>query len=240
MNDLYNKGYMLFENYFSLEEIDQITTDSKVELLEYPFTITGSIKASSIQMNTDRLLSTVNKVTNNKFTAWHQKLYLKDAYEGYLEPYHQDFFYRKDAGLPNRAYLQCFIAVDDLTECPLNVFESSHKLGLLEHVIGMERNGYSKYRVPNSILKEHSHSFKSLYMKKGDILLFDYLLIHGSASNASPHKQSRAVVQLIQEGCVMNSSDKQFEDRKNKEYEMLSLMIEDRKTISTIPFGYPK
>ena len=113
MNDLYNKGYMLFENYFSSEEINQITADSKVELLEYPFTITGSIKASSIQMNTDRLLSTVNKVTNNKFTVWHQKLYLKDAYEGYLEPYHQDFFYRKDAGLPNSAYLQCFIAVDD-------------------------------------------------------------------------------------------------------------------------------
>jgi hypothetical protein len=30
MNDLYNKGYMLFENYFSSEEINQITADSKL------------------------------------------------------------------------------------------------------------------------------------------------------------------------------------------------------------------
>jgi ectoine hydroxylase-related dioxygenase (phytanoyl-CoA dioxygenase family) len=240
MNNMDDKGYMLFENYFSLEEIDQITTNSKVELLEYPFTTTSSIKNLSIQMNTDKLLSTVNNITGNKFTVWHQKLHLKDAYEGYLEPYHQDFIYRKDAGLPNSAYLQCFIAVDNLTECPLNIFEGSHKLGLLEHVIGMERNGYSKYRISSNILKEHSHNFKSLYMKKGDMLLFDYLLIHGSASNASPHRQTRAVIQLIKEGCIMGNSDKQFKDRKNKEYEMLSLMLEDRKTFNTIPFGYPK
>jgi ectoine hydroxylase-related dioxygenase (phytanoyl-CoA dioxygenase family) len=136
--------------------------------------------------------------------------------------------------------LQCFIAVDDLTECPLNVFESSHKLGLLEHVIGMERNGYSKYRVTTNILKENSHNFKSFISKRGDMLLFDYLLIHGSASNASPHRQSRIVIQLIKEGVKMTNSNEIFKKRKIAEYEILSNMIKDRKNINIIPLGYPK
>jgi ectoine hydroxylase-related dioxygenase (phytanoyl-CoA dioxygenase family) len=240
LSSLIDKGYFIFKEYFSSEEIDAIVATSKVELLEYPYTYSDSAKVLSIKVDTSKILDTVRKLTDTKFVDWHQKLYLKESFEGYLEPYHQDFFYREEAELPNHAYLQCFIAVDDLTECPLNVFESSHKLGLLEHVIGMERNGYSKYRIPTKLLKKYSYSFKPLHLQKGDMLIFDYLLIHGSSSNASPYRQSRIVVQLIKEGVKMTNSNEIFKKRKIAEYEILSNMIKDRKNINIIPLGYPK
>jgi hypothetical protein len=134
LSSLIDKGYFIFKEYFSSEEIDAIVATSKVELLEYPYTYSDSAKVLSIKVDTSKILDTVRKLTGTKFVDWHQKLYLKESFEGYLEPYHQDFFYREDSELVTIAYLQCFIAVDDLTECPLNVFESSHKLGLLEHI----------------------------------------------------------------------------------------------------------
>jgi hypothetical protein len=240
LSSLIDKGYYTFKGYFSSKEIDAIVATSNIELLEYPFTCSDSVKVLSVKIDTSKIIDTIYDITGVKFIDWHQKLYLKECFEGYLEPYHQDFFYRKEAGLESNNYLQCFIAVDNLNACPLNVFEGSHNYGLQAHIIGMERNGYSKYRIPNKLLKKYSNSFKSLYLQKGDMVIFDYLLIHGSSSNASPYNQARAVVQLIKEGVKMTNSSQIFEKRKATEYEILSKMIEDRKVISSVPFGYPK
>ena len=94
------------------------------------------------------------------------------------------------------------------------MFVGSHKKGLLKHETILERDGIAKYIIPQFELRQIKNSFKSLKLKRGDVVFFNYLLVHGSASNASPCNQRRAILQF----CTKDvSSINHGDDRRERE-----------------------
>lgn len=233
------KGYVVIKNYLSDKEISGIKGSFIPELYEYPYSEESSPKVGYAEINETRILATAKELTGKNYRAWYKKVSVKAAYEGYQEPYHQDFFYRKDAGISNDSYLQCFIALDDLKYSTLNVFEESHKLGLLKHVIGLERNGFSKFRIPVDVLQDMQDKFTPLVLNKGDLVLFNYLLVHGSSSNSYPDSQYRAIIQLVEKDKEFSNIGKDFEYRKNIEISILTKMLQDKVANITVPRGIP-
>jgi len=195
-NSLYSlekDGFTVVENFFSQAEIDSFEFENYGD--EFPLQ-PGEKKFAEIKYDFSKVVEKANKLFDANYSIFMQKIYFKSAFEGSHEVYHQDYFYREAQGLPNDNYLQCFIALEDLDYCPLNVFQGSHKLGVLPHTLGVERNGEAKYRLKKETLDPIKDSFLSLNLKKGSIVFFDYCLAHGSCSNATPFGQTRAVVQL--------------------------------------------
>ena len=195
-NEKYNlqdDGFIVIENFFTQDEINSFSFENYAQ--EFPYQESEQ-KFAEIKYDFSKIVKKANNLFDAKYSIFMQKIYFKSPFEGSHEVYHQDFFYRELQGLPNENYLQCFIAIDDLDHCPLNVFRGSHKQGVLPHTLGVERNGEAKYRIRKEYLDPLSKNFLPLYLKKGSILFFDYCLAHGSSSNASPYSQTRAVVQL--------------------------------------------
>ena len=172
-------------------------------------------------------------LSNQPMKFWLKKVYLKSAFQGDNEVYHQDYEYHRLKGGdtdPFSDYIQCFIALEDHTiqgGC-LNIIKGSHKAGRIPHHMVMTRNGISKLTVKPDILKELSKdkNFQPMELKQGSCVFFSYITLHGSASNSSPLDQTRMVVQFMNRDKSHNESKTLdfFKERKIKEKKLLELM----------------
>tara|TARA_R110000824_G_scaffold242294_2_gene430963 strand:+ start:1350 stop:2165 length:816 start_codon:yes stop_codon:yes gene_type:complete len=157
-------------------------------------------------------------LAGQSMTPSFKKVYLKSAFQGDCEVYHQDYEYHMDKGgatHPFKDYIQCFIALEDHTALGgcLNIMRGSHKRGRIPHDLVMTRNGISKLTINPQVLKELSENddFQPLHLKKGSCVFFSYITVHGSASNSSPFDQTRMVVEYMGES-------KRHDDEKTKTF----------------------
>lgn len=192
--NLEDHGFTIVKNFLSEDDISNIVYSSPQ--LEYPFTPLSPKKLSNVSLDTRKIVLKATALRGKNYKVFMEKVYHKLAFEGAYEAYHQDLYYRQELNVPNSEYLQSFFALHDLDYAPLNVFIGSHKKGLQPHKLVLERDGKAKYAISKDILEDFKDDFFSVQLKKGDGLFFDYSLIHGSASNASPFDQSRLVVQM--------------------------------------------
>jgi ectoine hydroxylase-related dioxygenase (phytanoyl-CoA dioxygenase family) len=220
--NILDHGFTVVEDLYSDNEIDSF--DHYNHDSEFPFQ-EGDPKSAIVNFDFSRAVKKANEIKNADFEVFMQKMYFKTAFESSYEMYHQDYFYRQNEGLPNSNYLQVFIALADLEHAPLNVFVGSHLEGVKDHTLGMERQGIGKYRIKNDLLRPLAKNFVSLKVKKGSAVFFDYLLIHGSASNATPFDQPRAVVQLTKGKLnkIIHGAD-----RRDFEIDILTKMLEEK------------
>lgn len=191
--NLEEHGFVLVDNFYSNEEIESfkfVNSD-----FEYPFQ-DEEAKGAEIIFDFSKVKQYADRLTNKNYHIFMQKINYKPSYIGSHEIYHQDYFYRQNTNIESEEFLQVFIALEDLDYAPLNVFVGSHKKDLLPHIMCIERNGKAKYRIKKETLDSMKKSFKSIKMKKGSALFFNYKLAHGSTSNASPYNQPRAIIQL--------------------------------------------
>lgn len=221
--NLDDHGFTVVEDFFTEDDFLKFKTHGHD--FEFPFQ-DGDHKSAKVDFDFSRIVEKASELTGKKYSIFFQKTYFKTAFESSYEMYHQDYFYRKDDGHPNENYLQAFIALEDLDYAPLNVFVGSHKLGVLPHTFGMERQGMGKYRVRNNHLREIASTFMPVKLRKGSVLFFDYLLVHGSASNASPVDQPRAVVQLCEKPLAHNNPGS---DRRHLEIKVLEQILAAKK-----------
>jgi ectoine hydroxylase-related dioxygenase (phytanoyl-CoA dioxygenase family) len=118
---------------------------------------------------------------------WHQEIFNVDSYApGYSSKDWKNF-------------MQIYIALDEHTAengC-LRIIPRSDKLGVLscEDIIG--DNFGHKRRVTHKALEEayNECGMEIILMNPGDILFFNHLTIHGSASNHSPTSRKSIVLQ---------------------------------------------
>ena len=166
-------------------------------------------------INFNKILKIGEFLTQQKLKIWFKKFYLKYAFDGDNEVYHQDFFYHKNKSLKNDDYLQCFIAFQDhnLSGGCLRIFSGSHKLGLVKHENIMTRSGLSKFTIPATKLTEINRKCKliNLELKAGSCIFFNYKTIHGSSSNASNKDQNRMI-------CQMRSLEPKHEKLENEAF----------------------
>lgn len=221
-SDIKENGYAVVKNMLSSKDIDNLIYQNIHP--EYPFQ-SNDPKVAEINYNFNKLVDFANKAMNKDYKVFMQKIYFKNKFIGDYEVYHQDYFFRTSLKIPASEYLQVFIALENLYYTPLNVFTGSHKLGLLPHIDCLEKTGNAKYRIPNEILNTYKDSFTSIHLKKGSAIFFDYRLIHGSGSNATPFDQPRAVIQL----CT-HTIDKinHGSDRRKFEIDILNKLLQSK------------
>ena len=142
----------------------------------------------------------------DKYKVNHLLVSNKVSWHGPEEMYHQEVCNIDTFGPgcdPNKDwkdFLQVFIALEDQTlenGC-LRIVKNSHKLGILEHEDIVWNHTGHKRRVTHKELKrayEHGGIF-NCELKKGDILFFNHLLVHGSSSNQSPFDRKAVIMQI--------------------------------------------
>lgn len=120
---------------------------------------------------------------------WHQEFLNIDTYApGYDSKNDLDKF------------LQVFIALDEhrIENGPLYIFEGSHKEGILpsEDIINSHLN--HKRRLTFKSLKYLSEKYdcKPVLLGKGDAIVFNHLLVHGSPPNLSKYRRRAMIMQL--------------------------------------------
>ena len=220
--NLKEHGFVLVENFYSNKEIESfkfINSD-----FEYPFQ-DEEAKGAEITFDFSKVKQYADRLTNKNYHIFLQKINYKSSFVGSHEIYHQDYFYRHSTNIDSEEFLQAFIALEDLNYAPLNVFVGSHKKGLLPHIMCLERNGNAKYIVKKEILNSMRRSFKAIKMKKGSALFFNYKLVHGSGSNASPYNQPRAIIQLCTQKIENNLT---WLDRRDFEVNILKKFLDEK------------
>lgn len=98
-----------------------------------------------------------------------------------------------------KKFTQIFITLDDQNSnngC-LKIFPRSHKLGLLnyEDMIG-PNFGHKRRIIADELNKAYNVcGIKDVVLSKGDALIFNHLIIHGSPTNTSPEERAAIVLQ---------------------------------------------
>ena len=145
-----------------------------------------------------------SSIFNNKNYSYnHLMVSNKAPFLGPEEMYHQEVS-NIDTYAPGcnpnidwENFLQIFIPVDNQTlenGC-LRVIPKSHNLGFLEHEDIVWNNHGHKRRLSNkSMMRAYKeYGIVNLELSRGDVLIFNHLLIHGANSNQSP-KNRRSII----------------------------------------------
>lgn len=114
----------------------------------------------------------------------HTKMFIKPPENGSPFPMHQDYYYFPHAGNSMTAAILHFDDAPIKKGC-LRVVPGSHKFGPLEPV-GEDRH------LPGYAVEEAT----PIPAKAGDVIFFNYLLIHGSGLNLSNEARTTLLVQM--------------------------------------------
>lgn len=134
----------------------------------------------------DRLTGAVSAAIGSpNVQLHHTKMFIKPPEKGSPFPMHQDYPY-----FPHERHsmMAAIVHFDDapLEKGCLRVVPGSHKLGPLKHE-GTYHLPFEQYPI---------ESAKALPAKAGDVLLFNYLTIHGSGVNVSQEARTTVLIQM--------------------------------------------
>ncbi|KPI95283.1 Phytanoyl-CoA dioxygenase, peroxisomal [Papilio xuthus] len=213
-----DNGYILIRNPFTAEELEELSTEyddlfrrkneAKTESSwvgsdetnrksDSPYTVKG---IHNLQMHHavfgkllyhDKLLDALEDVMDTKnIVLHHTKAHYKPPEKGASYPMHQDYHYfpyKKDS------MVAAFIHLDDSSpeNGGLCVFPGSHRLGPLDDVGARETSHFhyvdqSKFPIEKST---------PVLARRGDVVVFSYLLVHGSPANLSARARRMLLVQ---------------------------------------------
>ena len=118
---------------------------------------------------------------------WHQEVFNINSYApGYKAKDWKNF-------------LQIYVPLEkqDLENGCLKFIPKSHKFGLLKHEDMVGDNFTHKRRVPFDIMKKiyGKNGIVNCILNPGDVIIFNHLIVHGSATNAGPRSRKAIVLQ---------------------------------------------
>lgn len=131
-----------------------------------------------------RFTSVAQAIIGPNVQLHHTKMFIKPPENGSPFPMHQDYHYFPHAGNSMTAAIVHFDDAPIEKGC-LRVVPGSHKLGPLE-AIGEDRH------LPGYAIEDAT----PLPAKAGDVVFFNYLLIHGSGLNLSTERRTTLLVQM--------------------------------------------
>lgn len=122
--------------------------------------------------------------------VFHSKVNVKDAFEGAVWLWHQDFGYWQFDGVDNRmASVMIMLDRTTIHSGCLLFAPGSHKWGTLEHYSDEQTTSYKQWCVNPKVLKEHMADPDTLVAatgEPGDAYFFDCNTLHGSGHNLAP------------------------------------------------------
>ncbi|XP_068619248.1 probable phytanoyl-CoA dioxygenase [Battus philenor] len=213
-----DNGYILISNLFTEDELSRLSQEydnlfqrknqSKIESSwvgsdanfresDSPYTVKG---IQNLQMHHSvfgellyhkKLLDALEDVMGTKnIMLHHTKAHYKPPEKGASYPMHQDYPYFP---YKNDSMVAAFIHLDDSTpeNGGLLVYPGSHLLGPLDDVGGRETTQFH-YVDQNKFPIEKA---TPVVAKRGDVVIFSYLLVHGSTANLSTRPRRMLLVQ---------------------------------------------
>ena len=252
MNELleeYNSnGYIILKNLLSLSEcnelnewllnenVDKLTDNVNKSISIYENLLTKNSPFFNL-INNKKLLTILKKIFNNNFKFHMIKVNNKQKFIGKDIEYHQEYYNQKYLHKNSKSsdYVQLFLALDKHTQnngC-LKIITKSHKFGILdsEEFINMEYN--HKIRVSNQTLCDltKKNSILDCLMEQGDLLIFDSLLVHGSASNKSNYDRKAVVCHVVSNNLIDDTekTTEIYEYRKTYEIDILEKILKEKK-----------
>lgn len=135
----------------------------------------------------DRFVATAQALLGPDVILHHTKLFKKPAREGAPFPMHQDWWYfptQKDSMLA----AVIFLSEASPEHGGFHVYPGSHKLGKMDN-----SSGYK----PSELLDKYPLSGATpVNAKRGDVLFFNYMTLHGSTPNSSGQIRKTVLAQL--------------------------------------------
>lgn len=136
-----------------------------------------------------RLVQPVQQLLGGDLYVWHSKINVKEAFEGTVWLWHQDYGYWMWDGIDPRV-VSVMVLLDRATihnGCLL-VAAGSHQWGRLEHYADEVTTSYKQWCVDAATLKERlrEEMIQPITGEPGDALFFHCNLLHGSNHNMSP------------------------------------------------------
>ncbi|MDJ0927896.1 MAG: phytanoyl-CoA dioxygenase family protein [Gammaproteobacteria bacterium] len=135
----------------------------------------------------ERFLGVAEKLLGPDIVLHHTKLFMKPPREGSPFPIHQDWWYFPTAHDSMLAAI-IFLTDADADAGGLCIYPGSHRLGRLPDSSGLE---------PSDTLRPYPlEQATPVGAKRGDVLFFSYLTLHGSPPNRSDRCRKTVLVQL--------------------------------------------
>lgn len=142
------------------------------------------------QLSADsRLVDPIKQIIGNDVYIWHSKLNVKDAFEGTVWLWHQDYGYWMWDGVdPRIVSVMVFIDRATVNSGCLLIVPGSHKWGRQEHYVDTSTTSYKQWCIDAETLKQKlkDDQIQHIVGEPGDTLFFDCNLVHGSNHNMSP------------------------------------------------------
>lgn len=143
------------------------------------------------------ILEPVRALTGNDVYVWHSKINVKDAFEGGVWLWHQDYGYWMWDGVDPKL-ISCMVLLDraTLNNGCLTVVAGSHRWGRQEHYADTVTTSYKQWCVDVPTLKArvNEEDIRPVTGEPGDVLFFDCNLLHGSNHNMSPLPRKTFIV----------------------------------------------
>lgn len=215
INKYWDKGFIIKKNLLTEKYCEEIKkyVNKKKPAIFIPFSKTAWGYGNLIN---DKLFKDI--LENNFITKFAKDIFKEDydfnhlainnkaAWIGPEVELHQEVFNMKtyapgcDPKKDWKKFFQVFISLDDQNSengC-LKIIPYSHKLGELKHVDIIGSNLGHKRRIDLNDMNKAYKKFglKNVILKKGDALIFNHLLIHGSTNNISPKERKAIVLQV--------------------------------------------
>ena len=136
-----------------------------------------------------KILDSVTQILNNDAYVWHSKLNVKDAFEGTVWLWHQDYGYWMWDGVePKLVSVMVFLDQSTIHNGCFMVVAGSHKWGRQEHYLDEVTTSYKQWCIDVETLKGNikEEQIQAITGEPGDVCFFDCNLVHGSGHNMSP------------------------------------------------------
>ena len=220
-----DKGYVVLRKLFSEDYCDSLHKKSNnlTPKVKIPFSDVAwgfgqlfDIEPFCKIVNNKILKDFLTIILGQNYKLNHMMLNNKAAFIGPDEIWHQEVF-NIDTFAPGskisdwNKFTQIFIAVDEhsLENGCLRVLPKSHKLGVLESEDVVWNNHGHKRRVTYKEMERavSACGMENVILDKGDVVFFNHLLVHGSASNPSKYSRKAIVMQAQQSNVSLKNNN---------------------------------
>jgi ectoine hydroxylase len=132
----------------------------------------------------------VKQILDADAYVWHSKLNVKEALEGAVWLWHQDYGYWTFDGAPAERFVSVMIFLDraTLNNGCMMVVPGSHRWGDLPHYADEVTTNYKQWCIRQDVVRERlrDEDIVPVTGEPGDVLFFGGNTVHGSGHNMSP------------------------------------------------------
>jgi ectoine hydroxylase len=144
-----------------------------------------------------KIVGPARQILGTDAYIWHSKINVKDAFEGTVWLWHQDYGYWYFDGVEPRL-VSVMVLLDRATvnNGSLMIVPGSHKWGRVDHYSDTVTTSYKQWCIKQEVLQEslREEQIQHVTGDPGDVLFFDSNLVHGSGHNMSPLPRNTYII----------------------------------------------